>query len=109
MILIGLAVGVDYAMFYLRREMEERGKGRSPEQALEIAAATSGRAVLISGFTVMTAMAGLFLAGNPTFTSFGVGTMLVVAVAMLGSLTALPALIMSLSRRAGRRRAACRS
>jgi RND superfamily putative drug exporter len=55
--------------------------------------------VLISGFTVMTAMAGLFLAGNPTFTSFGVGTMLVVAVAMLGSLTALPALIMSLSRR----------
>jgi RND superfamily putative drug exporter len=86
-------------MFYLRREMEERGKGRTPEQALEIAAATSGRAVLISGFTVMTAMAGLFLSGNPTFTSFGVGTMLVVAVAMLGSLTALPALIMTLSRR----------
>jgi uncharacterized membrane protein YdfJ with MMPL/SSD domain len=98
-VLIGLAVGVDYAMFYLRREMEERGNGRSPEQALEIAAATSGRAVLISGFTVMTAMSGLFLAGNPVFTSFGVGTMLVVAVAMLGSLTALPALIMSLSRR----------
>jgi hypothetical protein len=69
--LIGLAVGVDYAMFYLRREMEERDRGRSPESALDIAAATSGRAVLISGVTVMTAMAGMFLAGNPIFASFG--------------------------------------
>ncbi len=92
-VVIGLAVGVDYAMFYLRREMEERDKGRSPEAALEIAAATSGRAVLISGITVMTAMAGMFLSGNSVFSSFGVGTMLVVAVAMIGSLTALPAML----------------
>ena len=92
-ILVGLAVGVDYAMFYLRREMEERDKGNDPEAALDIAAATSGRAVLISGFTVMTAMAGMFLAGNPIFASFGVGTILVVGVAMLGSLTVLPAVL----------------
>jgi uncharacterized membrane protein YdfJ with MMPL/SSD domain len=97
--LIGLAVGVDYAMFYLRREMEERDRGRSPEAALEIAAATSGRAVLISGLTVMVAMAGMFLAGNAIFASFGVGTILVVGVAMLGSLTFLPAMLSFLSRK----------
>jgi RND superfamily putative drug exporter len=98
-ILVGLAVGVDYAMFYLRREMEERDKGNSPEAALDIAAATSGRAVLISGFTVMTAMAGMFLAGNPIFASFGVGTILVVGVAMLGSVTVLPAVLSYLSQK----------
>jgi RND superfamily putative drug exporter len=60
-LLIGLAVGVDYTMFYLKREREERAAGKSESAALEAAAATSGRAVLISGFTVMTAMAGMFL------------------------------------------------
>src|SRR5207247_488598 len=91
-LLIGLAVGVDYSLFYLRREREERAAGRSPEAALEAAAATSGRSVLISGFTVMVAMAGLFLTGDATFASFGYATIIVVAVAMLGSLTVLPAL-----------------
>ncbi|HEX2410777.1 MAG TPA: MMPL family transporter [Solirubrobacteraceae bacterium] len=91
--LVGLAVGVDYAMFYLRRMMEEQDKGRSPEAALDVAAATSGRAVLISGFTVMAAMAGMFFSGNPIFTSFGIGTILVVGVAVLGSLTVLPAML----------------
>jgi uncharacterized membrane protein YdfJ with MMPL/SSD domain len=91
--LIGLAVGVDYAMFYLRRMMEEQDKGRSPEAALDVAAATSGRAVLISGFTVMAAMAGMFLSGNAIFSSFGIGTILVVGVAMIGSLTFLPAVL----------------
>jgi uncharacterized membrane protein YdfJ with MMPL/SSD domain len=98
-VLVGLAVGVDYAMFYLRREMEERDKGHSPDAALEIAAATSGRAVLISGFTVMTAMAGMFFAGNPIFASFGIGTILVVGVAMLGSVTVLPAVLSFLSQK----------
>ena len=92
-LLVGLAVGVDYCMFYLRREMEERDAGKGPEAALEAAAATSGRAVLISGVTVMVAMAGMFLAGSAVFTSFGVGTILVVAVAVLGSLTVLPAML----------------
>jgi uncharacterized membrane protein YdfJ with MMPL/SSD domain len=92
-LLVGLAVGVDYCMFYVRREMEERDAGKGPEAALEAAAATSGRAVLISGLTVIVAMAGMFLAGNAVFVSFGVGTILVVAVAVLGSLTVLPALL----------------
>ena len=91
--LIGLAVGVDYAMFYMRRMTEERDKGRSSADALDVAAATSGRAVLISGFTVMAAMAGMFFSGNPIFSSFGIGTMLVVLVAMIGSLTFLPAVL----------------
>ena len=91
--LIGLAVGVDYAMFYMRRMMEERDNGRSSADALDVAAATSGRAVLISGFTVMAAMAGMFFSGNPIFSSFGVGTIIVVGVAMIGSLTFLPAVL----------------
>jgi RND superfamily putative drug exporter len=95
-LLIGLAVGVDYSMFYVRRKMEERDAGRSNEAALEFAAATSGRAVLVSGVTVMIAMAGMFLAGNATFSSFAVGTILVVAVAMLGSVTFLPAMLSKL-------------
>ena len=95
-LLIGLAVGVDYSMFYLKREREERAAGRSEEAALEAAAATSGRSVLISGLTVMVAMAGMFLTGDMSFASFGVATILVVAVAMLGSLTVLPALLSKL-------------
>jgi uncharacterized membrane protein YdfJ with MMPL/SSD domain len=101
-LLIGLAVGVDYSLFYLRREREERAAGRSPRAALEAAAATSGRSVLISGFTVMVAMAGLFLTGDATFASFGYATIIVVAVAMLGSLTVLPALLSKLGDRVDR-------
>jgi RND superfamily putative drug exporter len=92
-LLIGLAVGIDYSLFYLRREREERAAGRSEHAALEAAAATSGRAVLISGITVLIAMAGMFLSGDKTFMSFSIGTMMVVAVAMIGSLTVLPALL----------------
>jgi uncharacterized membrane protein YdfJ with MMPL/SSD domain len=92
-LLIGLAVGVDYSLFYFRREREERAAGRSERSALEAAAATSGRAVLISGITVIIAMAGMFLAGDKTFMSFSIGTMMVVTVAMLGSLTVLPAML----------------
>jgi uncharacterized membrane protein YdfJ with MMPL/SSD domain len=101
-LLIGLAVGVDYALFYLRRAREERAAGRSADAALEAAAATSGRAVLISGLTVMTAMAGMYLAGAPTFTSFATGTITVVAVAMIGSLTVLPAVMSKLGDRVDR-------
>src|ERR671920_412918 len=67
--------------------------------ALDVATATSGRAVLISGFTVMAAMAGMFFAGNPVFVSFGIGTIIVVGVAMLGSVTVLPAMLSYLSQR----------
>jgi anti-anti-sigma factor len=95
-LLVGLAVGVDYSMFYVRRERDERAAGRGKEAALDLAAATSGRAVLISGFTVMVAMAGMYVTGNATFQSFATGTILVVAVAMVGSLTVLPALLSKL-------------
>jgi len=92
-LLIGLAVGVDYSLFYLRREREERAAGRDSTSALEAAAATSGRAVLISGATVIVAMAGMFISGDNTFMSFAEGAILVVAVAVFASLTVLPAML----------------
>ena len=91
--LIGLAVGVDYSLFYLRRKLEERRSGLDGERALARAAATSGQAVLVSGLTVLTAMAGMFLAGNAIFSGLAMGTMTVVAVAVVGSVTVLPALM----------------
>ncbi len=95
-LLVGLAVGVDYSLFYLRREREERARGYSPADALQRAAATSGRAILISGFTVMIAMTGMFLMGSQVFSSFGMGTVLVVAISLVGSLTVLPAVLSKL-------------
>jgi anti-anti-sigma factor len=92
-LLVGLAVGVDYSLFYIRRERDERAAGRGKEAALDMAAATSGRAVLVSGFTVMVAMAGMYITGNATFQSFATGTIMVVAAAVVGSLTVLPALL----------------
>ena len=92
-LLIGLAVGVDYSLFYLRREREERAAGRSERSALEAAAATSGRAVLISGVTVIVAMAGMFISGDKAFISFAEGAIIVVAIAMFASLTVLPAML----------------
>jgi RND superfamily putative drug exporter len=96
--LIGMAVGVDYSLFYLKREREERLAGRDELGAVEVASATSGRAILVSGLTVMVAMAGQFLTGDKSSASFAVGTIMVVAVAMLGSLTALPAMLALLGR-----------
>ena len=103
-LLIGLAVGVDYSLFYLMREREERAAGRTERAALEAAAATSGRAVLISGLTVMIAMAGMFLTGDKTFSSFAMATIMVVAIAVLGSLTVLPALLSRLGDRVNKAR-----
>jgi uncharacterized membrane protein YdfJ with MMPL/SSD domain len=103
-LLIGLAVGVDYSMFYLKRERQERAAGRSERAALEAAAATSGRSVLISGLTVMVAMAGMFLTGDEIFSSLAAATIIVVAVAVLGSLTVLPALLSRLGDKVDRGR-----
>src|SRR5262249_36409393 len=97
-LLIRLAVGVDYSLFYLKREREERAKGTSHLDAVEIAAATSGHAVVVSGVAVIVAMAGMFLAGDNIFMSFAIGSILVVAVSVLGSLTVLPALLAKLGR-----------
>ncbi|MEV6923089.1 MMPL family transporter [Dactylosporangium sp. NPDC051485] len=97
-LLIGMAVGVDYSLFYLRREREERARGRAHLDAVEIAAETSGHAVVVSGVAVTIAMAGLFLAGDVVFSSLALGSILVVLVAVLGSLTVLPALLSKLGR-----------
>jgi RND superfamily putative drug exporter len=99
MLLIGLAVGVDYSLFYIRREREERAAGHSADAALRAAAATSGRSVLISGLTVMVAVAGMFFAGTGDFRGVAVGTILVVGTTVLGSLTVLPALMSKLGDR----------
>src|ERR671933_705843 len=92
-LLMGMAVGVDYSLFYLKREREERAAGHEGHEGLFRAAATSGQAVLISGFTVLIAMAGMLFAGTKIFTSIGVGAMLVVFTSLVGSLTVLPALL----------------
>ena len=111
-----MAVGIDYSLFYLRREREERAAGRSPADALRVAAATSGRAIVISGLTVMISLAGLFLSGIILFTGMAFGTITVVGVAVAGSLTVLPGLLSMLGDWAdrgripflGRRRTAAR-
>jgi putative drug exporter of the RND superfamily len=115
-VIIGMAVGVDYSLFYLRREREERANGLSPADALRVAARTSGRTILVSGLTVMAAMSGLFFVGGGPFTGMALGTIAVVGIAVLGSLTVLPALLAWLGPKAdagripflGRRRAAAR-
>ena len=103
-LLIGMAVGVDYSLFYIRREREERAGGREPRPSLLRAASTSGQAVLISGLTVLVAMAGMLIAGNKIFTSIALGTMLVVLCAVVGSLTVLPAAMARLGDRIDRGR-----
>ncbi|MFE9643805.1 MMPL family transporter [Streptomyces sp. NPDC006365] len=105
-LMIGLAVGVDYTLFYLKREREERARsgGRLSSEALvELAAATSGRAVVVSGLAVVVSTATLFLASDVIFTSLATGTIVVVLVAVLSSLTVLPALLVKLGKRAERR------
>jgi len=97
-VLIGMAVGVDYSLFYLKREREERAKGRSTRDAVAIAAQTSGHSILVSGGAVIASMAGLFLMTDVTFNSLAVGSILVVAIAVLGSITVLPALLARLGR-----------
>jgi uncharacterized membrane protein YdfJ with MMPL/SSD domain len=103
-LLIGMAVGIDYSLFYLRREREERAEGQEPRAALHRAAATSGQAVLVSGATVLIALAGMFIAGNKIFTGMAFGTMIVVLCALLGSLSVLPALMAKLGDRVDRGR-----
>ncbi|MBM6403570.1 MMPL family transporter [Phycicoccus sp. CSK15P-2] len=97
-VLIGMAVGVDYSLFYLTRERQERAAGRTRLDAVTIAAETSGHAVLVSGGAVVSALAGLFVLTDATFDSLATGAIIVVAVAVLGSVTVLPALLSALGR-----------
>ncbi|QBJ93622.1 MMPL family transporter [Streptomyces seoulensis] len=105
-LMIGLAVGVDYTLFYLKREREERARsaGRLSSRALvELAAATSGRAVVVSGVAVVASTATLYLAADVIFSSLATGTIVVVLVAVASSLTVLPALLVTLGERLERR------
>jgi uncharacterized membrane protein YdfJ with MMPL/SSD domain len=101
-VLIGLAVAVDYSLFYIRREREERRAGRGPLAAVDAAAATVGRAVLVSGLTVMVALGGLLVTGLNVFAAMAIGTIIVVAIAVIGSLTVLPAVLALLGDRIDR-------
>jgi hypothetical protein len=113
-LLVGMAVGIDYSLFFVRRQREERARGAEPHEAIASAARTSGRAIVVSGLTVMTALAGLFLTGYALFTGMAIGAIVVVGIAVTGSLTVLPALLSLLGDRVdkgripflGRRRAA---
>ncbi|MGP8300299.1 MMPL family transporter [Streptomyces inhibens] len=105
-LLIGMAVGVDYTLFYLKREREERARsgGRlAPEALVELAAATSGRAIAVSGFAVIVSTATLYLATDVVFSSLATSTIIVVLAAVLSSLTALPALLVKIAQRTERR------
>ncbi|WP_285629413.1 MMPL family transporter [Actinoallomurus iriomotensis] len=107
-LLIGMAVGVDYTLFYLKRDREERARsgGRlSRAAAVEIAAATSGRAVVVSGLAVAASSATLYLAGDVIFASLATGAIVVTVAAVVSSLTVLPALLAKLGRRTPRRAA----
>ncbi|GAB2866326.1 MMPL family transporter [Actinoallomurus bryophytorum] len=97
-LLIGVAVGIDYSLFYLRREREERAAGRTVEEALRITARTSGRVVLVSGLTVALCMTGLLLSGLAQLRGLTIGAVLVVGLAVVGSVTVLPALLSLLGR-----------
>jgi len=103
-VLIGLAVGVDYSLFYIRRERAERRAGATESGALAAASATVGRAIAVAGATVMIGLAGLLFTGFGVFTSMALGAIVVVAIAVLGSLTVLPAMLSLLGDRIDRGR-----
>ena len=103
-VLIGLAVGVDYSLFYIRREREERRAGRDGEAALTAATASVGRAIIVAALTVMVGLAGLTFTGLGVFTSMALGAILVVAIAAVGSVTVLPAVLALLGDRIDRGR-----
>ncbi len=90
---IGLAVGIDYALFVIERYREERRHGRSKLEAIEVTGGTATKAVVFSGLTVVFALIGLFLMPNSIFRSLGLGAILVVMVSVAAILTLIPALL----------------
>ena len=98
-ILMGLAVGIDYSLFIINRFREERAAGRGKIDAIQVASDTTGRAVFYAGITVVVSLAGMLLTGDPLFYGLGLGAMIVVVLAVVASLTLLPALISLLDHR----------
>ncbi|MBI4200485.1 MAG: MMPL family transporter [Chloroflexi bacterium] len=91
--LIGLAVGIDYSLFIVNRFREERAAGHSRQEAIEVCSSTTGRAVFYAGITVFISLAGLLLTGDSLFYGLGLGAMIVVLLTIIASLTLLPALL----------------
>jgi RND superfamily putative drug exporter len=98
-ILMGLAVGIDYSLFIINRFREERAAGRDKIEAIQVSSDTTGRAVLYAGITVFVSLAGMLLTGDALFYGLGLGAMIVVVLAVVASLTLLPALISLLDHR----------
>ena len=97
--IIGLGISIDYSLFMVRRFRDELHQGRTVQEAVGWTVATAGEAILFSGLTVMIGFVGLMLIGISMMTSFGVGGAVVVACAVLGALTMLPAMLSILGKR----------
>ncbi|MGC0339258.1 MMPL family transporter [Streptomyces sp. SLBN-8D4] len=91
--MLGLAVGIDYALFVVSRYREERAKGRAPQEATSLAVGTAGSAVVFAGLTVVIALAGLSVVGIPMLTKMGLAAAGAVVVAVVIALTLVPALL----------------
>ncbi|MCW8376251.1 MMPL family transporter [Streptomyces justiciae] len=91
--MLGLAVGIDYALFVVSRYREERAQGHTPEEATGLAVGTAGSAVVFAGLTVVIALAGLTVVGIPMLTKMGLTAAGAVVVAVVVALTAVPALL----------------
>jgi uncharacterized membrane protein YdfJ with MMPL/SSD domain len=92
-LLIGLATGIDYSLFVISRYRNEREAGLSKEEALRVAMGTSGKAIVFAGATTVFAVAGMFLVGDPIFSSLGLASIVVVIFAVSMAMTLLPAII----------------
>src|SRR5206468_3580376 len=102
--IVGIGVGIDYALFVVTRFREELRRGRPVAEAVPLTLATSGRAVALSGATVIVALAGMFLVDIQAFRSMAIGSMSVVAVAVLAAITLLPAVLSAVGPRVNRLR-----
>nr|WP_284466866.1 MMPL family transporter [Actinomadura madurae] len=91
--MLGLAVGIDYALFVVSRYREERARGRAPREAVGLAVGTAGSAVVFAGLTVVIALAGLSVVGIPMLTKMGLAAAGAVTIAVLIALTLVPALL----------------
>jgi RND superfamily putative drug exporter len=102
--MIGLAVGIDYALFIVSRHRQQLADGLEPEESVARAIATAGSAVVFAGVTVLIALAGLVVVGIPFLSVMGLAAAATVAIAVLIALTLLPALLGFVGRRAARGR-----
>ncbi|MFI6619671.1 MMPL family transporter [Streptomyces sp. NPDC050528] len=102
--MIGIGVGIDYALFLITRHRQNLMNGSDPVRAAGQATATSGRAVLVSGCTVIIALAGLFVSGVPFIGKLGLAAAVTVVSAVIGALTLVPALLGLLGKRIDRYR-----